>query len=64
MKIQCIPNRNQPYPKELTVTKRTDIKSVLIIGSGPILIGIGQACEFNYSGTLAAANAATRGIAA
>ncbi|MCZ6450190.1 MAG: carbamoyl phosphate synthase large subunit, partial [Deltaproteobacteria bacterium] len=29
--------------------KRTDIKSILIIGSGPIVIG--QACEFDYSGT-------------
>ena len=31
--------------------KRTDIKKVLIIGSGPIIIG--QACEFDYSGTQA-----------
>src|SRR5437588_7693928 len=31
--------------------KRTDIESVLIIGSGPIVIG--QACEFDYSGTQA-----------
>ena len=31
--------------------KRTDIKSVLIIGSGPIVIG--QSCEFDYSGTQA-----------
>src|SRR5436853_6924205 len=31
--------------------KRTDIKRVLIIGSGPIVIG--QACEFDYSGTQA-----------
>jgi len=31
--------------------KRTDINSVLIIGSGPIVIG--QACEFDYSGTQA-----------
>jgi carbamoyl-phosphate synthase large subunit len=31
--------------------KRTDIKKVLIIGSGPIVIG--QACEFDYSGTQA-----------
>ena len=30
---------------------RTDIKKVLIIGSGPIIIG--QACEFDYSGTQA-----------
>lgn len=32
--------------------KRTDIKTILLIGSGPIIIG--QACEFDYSGTQAA----------
>src|SRR4030088_2340311 len=31
--------------------KRTDLKRVLIIGSGPIVIG--QGCEFDYSGTQA-----------
>ncbi len=31
--------------------KRTDIKKIMIIGSGPIVIG--QACEFDYSGTQA-----------
>ena len=31
--------------------KRTDIKSILVLGSGPIVIG--QACEFDYSGTQA-----------
>ena len=31
--------------------KRTDISSILIIGSGPIVIG--QACEFDYSGAQA-----------
>src|SRR5262249_21557323 len=31
--------------------KRTDIKSILIIGAGPIVIA--QACEFDYSGTQA-----------
>jgi carbamoyl-phosphate synthase large subunit len=31
--------------------KRTDIKRILVIGSGPIVIG--QACEFDYSGTQA-----------
>ena len=31
--------------------KREDIKKVMIIGSGPIIIG--QACEFDYSGTQA-----------
>ena len=33
------------------MSKRTDIQKVLIIGSGPIIIG--QACEFDYSGTQA-----------
>src|SRR5512136_1092037 len=31
--------------------KRTDLKRIMIIGSGPIVIG--QACEFDYSGTQA-----------
>src|SRR5579864_8150971 len=31
--------------------KRTDLRKILIIGSGPIIIG--QACEFDYSGTQA-----------
>jgi carbamoyl-phosphate synthase large subunit len=35
----------------LAMPKRTDIHSVLIIGAGPIIIG--QACEFDYSGTQA-----------
>jgi len=33
------------------LAKRTDIKKILLIGSGPIIIG--QACEFDYSGTQA-----------
>jgi len=33
------------------VPKRTDLESILILGSGPIVIG--QACEFDYSGTQA-----------
>ena len=33
------------------MAKRTDIKSILILGAGPIVIG--QACEFDYSGTQA-----------
>ena len=36
---------SQPMPK------RTDLKHVMVIGSGPIVIG--QACEFDYSGTQA-----------
>ena len=31
--------------------RRTDIETILVIGSGPIVIG--QACEFDYSGTQA-----------
>ncbi len=37
--------------ERLTLPKRTDISSILIIGAGPIIIG--QACEFDYSGTQA-----------
>jgi len=33
------------------VPRRTDIRHILVIGSGPIVIG--QACEFDYSGTQA-----------
>src|SRR5262249_9084504 len=36
---------------ERGMPKRTDIKKILTIGSGPIVIG--QACEFDYSGTQA-----------
>ena len=35
----------------LHMPKRTDLKKILLIGSGPIIIG--QACEFDYSGTQA-----------
>ena len=31
--------------------RRNDLKKILLIGSGPIIIG--QACEFDYSGTQA-----------
>ena len=40
--------------------KRTDINSILIIGAGPIIIG--QACEFDYSGTQAAKALKEEGI--
>ena len=40
--------------------KDPSIKSVLIIGSGPIIIG--QACEFDYSGTQAARSLREEGI--
>lgn len=37
--------------RENKMSKRNDVHKVLIIGSGPIIIG--QACEFDYSGTQA-----------
>ncbi|RDU73649.1 carbamoyl-phosphate synthase large subunit [Helicobacter aurati] len=40
------------HSKSFPNKKRTDIHTVLLIGSGPIVIG--QACEFDYSGTQAA----------
>lgn len=40
--------------------KRTDIKSILIIGAGPIIIG--QACEFDYSGAQACQGFEGRGV--
>ena len=43
-----------------TMPKDNSIKSVLIIGSGPIIIG--QACEFDYSGTQAARSLREEGI--
>jgi carbamoyl-phosphate synthase large subunit len=43
--------RREPTRDAAEMPKRTDIKSVLIIGAGPIVIG--QACEFDYSGTQA-----------
>ncbi|HLR49736.1 MAG TPA: carbamoyl-phosphate synthase large subunit [Candidatus Sphingobacterium stercoripullorum] len=42
------------------MSKNTSIKSVLIIGSGPIIIG--QACEFDYSGSQAALSLKEEGI--
>jgi len=40
--------------------KRSDLKSILIIGAGPIIIG--QACEFDYSGTQAARSLREEGV--
>jgi len=37
--------------REALMPRRTDLNHVLVIGSGPIVIG--QACEFDYSGTQA-----------
>ena len=46
------PSRAAPSPStSLSMPRRTDLESILIIGSGPIVIG--QACEFDYSGTQA-----------
>jgi hypothetical protein len=39
------------HRSEFLMPKRTDIKTILLIGAGPIVIG--QACEFDYSGTQA-----------
>jgi len=46
--------------KSTAMPKDTSIKSVLIIGSGPIIIG--QACEFDYSGSQAARSLREEGI--
>ena len=43
--------RGLVYVAATWMPKRTDINTVLIIGAGPIIIG--QACEFDYSGTQA-----------
>src|SRR5579862_6710819 len=40
-----------PERGEVAMPRREDLKSVLVIGSGPIVIG--QGCEFDYSGTQA-----------
>lgn len=39
------------WDQAINSNKRTDIKKIMIIGAGPIVIG--QACEFDYSGTQA-----------
>src|SRR5258708_31581039 len=44
------PESRVPSPVE-AMPKRSDIKSILVIGAGPIVIG--QACEFDYSGAQA-----------
>lgn len=44
-------SRNGPVFDKAVVGKRTDIKKIMILGAGPIVIG--QACEFDYSGTQA-----------
>ena len=49
--LEISATRGADTRKLSTMPKRTDIKKILIIGSGPIVIG--QACEFDYSGTQA-----------
>src|SRR5690606_23187379 len=48
-----LPARTPPDlpSKESLMPRRDDLESILLIGSGPIVIG--QACEFDYSGTQA-----------
>lgn len=48
------------HSNQLHMPRNTSIQSVLIIGSGPIVIG--QACEFDYSGTQAARSLREEGI--
>src|SRR5262245_8938974 len=43
--------RAEAWVRLRRMPKRTDLRSILIVGSGPIVIG--QACEFDYSGTQA-----------
>src|SRR3546814_19901180 len=45
------PATPKPTRKAPSMPKRDDIESIMLIGSGPIVIG--QACEFDYSGTQA-----------
>src|SRR6476659_4116979 len=50
--VGCEHSRGKPRGLVVDgMPRRTDLRSILIIGSGPIVIG--QACEFDYSGTQA-----------
>ncbi len=49
--MSAAPSQVTRYPYTGAMPKRTDIKSIAIIGAGPIVIG--QACEFDYSGAQA-----------
>ncbi len=49
--MPAAPPQVTPLPISGAMPKRTDIKSICIIGAGPIVIG--QACEFDYSGAQA-----------
>src|SRR5580692_3556533 len=51
---------NFKFKTKKLMPKDTSIKSILIIGSGPIIIG--QACEFDYAGSQAALSLKEEGI--
>src|SRR4029079_5251069 len=46
-----VPGVHRSHESGLAVPRRDDLETILLIGSGPIIIG--QACEFDYSGTQA-----------
>ncbi|KAL0695731.1 hypothetical protein Bca4012_062911 [Brassica carinata] len=48
--VKPVDEKTKPFSPEI-VGKRTDLKKIMILGAGPIVIG--QACEFDYSGTQA-----------
>lgn len=52
--------RVEPFKSEHKMPKNNSIKSILIIGSGPIVIG--QACEFDYAGSQASRSLREEGI--
>src|SRR5579863_4507690 len=49
--VAAVISRDHRNSRNQSMPKRTDLHKILIIGSGPIVIG--QACEFDYSGTQA-----------
>ncbi len=49
--MEKVSGTDRKKPETIKMPKRKDIKKILIIGSGPIVIG--QGCEFDYSGTQA-----------
>lgn len=51
LSVAWMPLWRVSYLLDFDLPRRTDLQSILIIGSGPIIIG--QACEFDYSGTQA-----------
>jgi carbamoyl-phosphate synthase large subunit len=55
-----VPIHAAGFPAKKKMPKDNSIQSVLIIGSGPIIIG--QACEFDYSGTQAARSLREEGV--